>query len=443
MDLPGNDESGEDAPADPWGHSASDEESTGDATDAGDAWIFDEAFVDSALFSEGSAADRSNRFTYSGYSTSGYSAFDQAFPADAEDPDAIYRELSTRRKRRRRRAVRLLATVVAAATLAAYGLNYFAAGVQVRSWNDVMRAITGNEPPSNGPAGQAGDVAAPGGSDSDQPTIDRGDDWPPPPENPSTKRVLPAVTTLDVGAHAFIQSQRDGTGPVAYDPCRPIRFVVSGASDAPIEGSALISESIAEVAKATGLEFIDEGSTDERPSDDRKSFQPDRYGQRWAPVLIAWSNAVVSPRLAETSTDPTGALATDVLGYAGSSAVGLTSPSVSPDDGFIFVTGTVTLDGPDFASLLQTKQGYAMARAALMHELGHLVGLDHVDDPTTVDVQVAGTRCHGLRPPVIGRASPCSATDGACQRSEPAGSAIVHGLMTSCFMRGFRYRFPS
>ena len=43
-----------------------------------------------------------------------------------------------------------------------------------------------------------------------------------------------------------------------------------------------------------------------------------------------------------------------------------------------WVSGTVYLDGPQFRELLQTRDGLAAARAIVMHEFGHLVGLDHV-----------------------------------------------------------------
>src|SRR5262249_6108651 len=41
-------------------------------------------------------------------------------------------------------------------------------------------------------------------------------------------------------------------------------------------------------------------------------------------------------------------------------------------------------DGPDFVSILALPNGHAIARTAVLHELGHLVGLAHVADPTQV-----------------------------------------------------------
>ena len=161
------------------------------------------------------------------------------------------------------------------------------------------------------------------------------------------------------GPHEFVHRQ-DGGDPVAYDPCRPIAIVVNdrtaftGAND-------LLARAVADVSAATGLTFELAGQTEERPGDDRASYQEARYGERWAPVLVAWSDPEESPDLAG-----------NVAGYAGSAAVD------DPDSGdFVYVTGAVVLDGPQ--ALMQRNEHVL---AVLRHELGHLVGLDHVDDPT-------------------------------------------------------------
>ena len=46
-----------------------------------------------------------------------------------------------------------------------------------------------------------------------------------------------------------------------------------------------------------------------------------------------------------------------------------------------YVTGIVVLDGPQFRALMPQVAGWERARAIVRHELGHLVGLAHVDDP--------------------------------------------------------------
>jgi hypothetical protein len=48
----------------------------------------------------------------------------------------------------------------------------------------------------------------------------------------------------------------------------------------------------------------------------------------------------------------------------------------------VYVTGAVSLDAAAFAEMLADERGAAAARAIVLHELGHVVGLAHVDDPT-------------------------------------------------------------
>lgn len=150
---------------------------------------------------------------------------------------------------------------------------------------------------------------------------------------------------------------------VAYDPCRPIHYAVRP-DNAPAGGEQLIRQAVAEVSAATGLRFISDGTTAEAPSDERKPYQPDRYGNRWAPVLIAWSTPAESPHLEGK-----------VAGVGGSARVQASGSRSA------FVTGRVVLDTPDLTAIMQRPNGPLQVRAIIMHELGHVVGLDHVNDP--------------------------------------------------------------
>ena len=151
---------------------------------------------------------------------------------------------------------------------------------------------------------------------------------------------------------------------VAYDPCRPVHYVVRP-DHAPEGSEELVAQAVTEVSAATGLRFVHDGPTTEAPGDRRDTYQPGRYGKRWAPVLIAWSEPGENPGLAG-----------DVVGLGGSSY------AKAPGGTLVYVAGQVTLDAPDMAKMLQHPGGTAQVRAIIMHELGHVVGLDHVDDPT-------------------------------------------------------------
>ncbi len=173
----------------------------------------------------------------------------------------------------------------------------------------------------------------------------------------------PPESALDTGEHAFSALQPDGVGPVTYSPCRPLHYVVRP-DGAPPEGELLIRTAIERVAHATGLQFVDDGATTEGPSPDREAFQPDLYGRRWAPVLFTWSNETETPGLAG-----------DVAGTGGSA-------SVTVDGRSVYVTGEVTLDTAEITELVASPNGTAVAIGVVTHELAHVVGLGHVDDPT-------------------------------------------------------------
>lgn len=165
------------------------------------------------------------------------------------------------------------------------------------------------------------------------------------------------------GSHAFLAVQGDGKTPVAYDPCRPIHYVLRP-DNAPAGGQQLIADAVARVSQVTGLRFLYDGLTEEPAAKNRALYQPDRYGKRWAPVLISWDTTIEDPDLAA-----------DVAGEAGSARISLAGPTV-------YVTGAVVLDAAQFAQILDRPGGTAEARAIVLHELGHLVGLGHVADPT-------------------------------------------------------------
>lgn len=174
----------------------------------------------------------------------------------------------------------------------------------------------------------------------------------------------PALAPAGQGGYAFLQTSPDGS-PVTFDPCRPLHFVIRPVNEPP-GGRELVLGALADLSDATGLQLADDGLTDEEPTLERASYQPARYGDRWAPVLIAWSTP------AETLMLPP-----DALGSAGPATFG-TDP-----DGLRFVSGTAVFNGPALEAQLRLGEDQK-ARAVVLHELGHLVGLDHVGDPYQV-----------------------------------------------------------
>jgi hypothetical protein len=185
----------------------------------------------------------------------------------------------------------------------------------------------------------------------------------PPPSPEATKPLgVPAPVPAGAGKYEYLLDQSDNQGiPVAFDPCRPIHYVVN-LKGAPSDGLALIRNALARVQTATGLHFVADGTTTEAPTKDRAPYEPGRYGRRWAPVLIAWSQESVFAPLA---------------GYV--AGVGEPRPVYTiGSDRLVYVTGQVVFDSRQLS--VAAIPDRSEVRAVILHELGHLVGLDHTAD---------------------------------------------------------------
>lgn len=179
------------------------------------------------------------------------------------------------------------------------------------------------------------------------------------------------AASQDGGGYNY-ERNPDGS-PIRFNPCAPIRYAVNPAG-APADWEAVLREVVLELADITGLAFEDQGPTTERavvadaaalggslPSSEdvedllvvRDPYQPGKYPGMWAPVLIQWSDLAAQPNLKGMArSDP-----------------------AKGDAGRLYVSGVV---------VLALELDLVLLKAVLMHELGHIVGLLHVDDPTQV-----------------------------------------------------------
>jgi hypothetical protein len=151
-----------------------------------------------------------------------------------------------------------------------------------------------------------------------------------------------------------------GGHPVRWNPCDPIHYVVN-LDEAPPGSLSDVQEAIRRVSVDTGITFVFDGSTQEIPQKDRSAYIPSEYGQRWAPVVIAWA--------AQSQTD--------IPFHDGEDQFAAVSRPLAPPDGTPqFVSGWVVINAAD-----RNPPGWvssAYQGPTILHELGHIMGLDHV-----------------------------------------------------------------
>ncbi len=159
-----------------------------------------------------------------------------------------------------------------------------------------------------------------------------------------------------------VWDRNDDGQPVRWDPCRPVEFVI--APDGwPVGTRTDLELSMDRLAAASGLELSIVGETDERPSGTRLPYQPERYGERWAPVLVAWSRPGESG-LGLRDVDR-----------------GLAAPvAVGADGDRSLVSGQVVFNAERDDLEPGAADRATSWRSTMLHELAHLLGLGHVQD---------------------------------------------------------------
>ncbi|WP_148076938.1 matrixin family metalloprotease [Nocardioides aurantiacus] len=168
------------------------------------------------------------------------------------------------------------------------------------------------------------------------------------------------------GSFAFAATQRGRPRvPVTWSSCDPVRVEVNldGAPD-PRTGLDHVRRAMSRINEATGLRLEYAGRSSARPRWDqgRVELGPGDLGDP-DPVLVTFSDA-----------DEVPALEGRVAGLGGSVVV-------ERGGWRRYLTGQVTLDREALAELQDRPDGDAVAAAITLHEFGHLVGLDHVEDP--------------------------------------------------------------
>jgi hypothetical protein len=179
----------------------------------------------------------------------------------------------------------------------------------------------------------------------------------------SLSTIAPSSGSADQQRLSYIFLHLVNGKPIRWNPCRPIHYVVN-AELGPPDSLDLVQTATQRVTDATGVTFIDDGPTTELPSGTRPIYQPQRYGQEWAPVLIAWVHPSAS-RLSFGATDHQAlGVALPLLQFAG-------------DRPYQYVSGEIAMNADD--SLPDSFDVPGSAGLVLQHELGHIVGLGHAN----------------------------------------------------------------
>ncbi len=172
------------------------------------------------------------------------------------------------------------------------------------------------------------------------------------------ERLLPAPSVVrQGGTFSWAMTQPGSDEPVGWDPCEEVRYRINP-TDGPPGGSELIRRALGRASEATGLQFADEGETDDRPFPGGvKLFgRPD-------PVVIGWADAAEYPDLAGP-----------VAGVGGAAAERGSTGRLR------FVSGGIVLDVEAFTASTAEQQPRVM-EAIVLHEVVHVVGLGHVGEP--------------------------------------------------------------
>lgn len=168
-----------------------------------------------------------------------------------------------------------------------------------------------------------------------------------------------ATPAVDPADFSFLGEGADGK-PLRWNPCAPIHVIVNTNEATP---GALedVKQALATLSSTSGLSFVVDGPTDVIP-------QSNWYSTKWQgsdfpPVVIAWAKTAES----------------DVFSDGDESGRG--GPAYATINGETrYVTGEVILNSEQ-NSLYAPGFGPGMTRGTLLlHELGHLVGLNHAKD---------------------------------------------------------------
>jgi hypothetical protein len=250
------------------------------------------------------------------------------------------------------------------------------------------------------------------------------------PRRSSARRALPSGRRPDVALAAPRRRRRLRLLDRPRRPARsagtralPIRWTANTAQ-APAGGLAVLQESVARIAQLTGTTWQYVGPSTSTPT---TAYLPKQSQADYPPVLLGWTDGAGSDLLAGQPRS--------VLGMTRTAWFGVQRPDGSKVAAIR--SAVVALDRTDTLPL----RGATSWKALVLHELGHVMGLAHVEDrsqlmatvlPASPDVQagdVAGLTRSAGAPAASWSPSPVLARTAA--RGWPASRPTAAGAAGS------------
>jgi len=212
----------------------------------------------------------------------------------------------------------------------------------------------------------------------------------------------PAAMVSSVVSHAFGSPtssmqphdgrSASGAGSRAWASCGPVPFLVSTGSADPELSTTLIleaREAFARISALTGVTYVYAGVSTDHPASSWAVSPVRVAGYQHVPVLIGWVPVTGTDLLAENQWAATSRFSDRATGV---------------------VSGVVALNEDQMSGLDSGFESGASRGVVLLHELGHLSGLDHAES--------------GLMSPVVEPGGPTGFT--------PAEQAMLASASPAC-----------